>query len=268
MTAVTLESTSERTNYQIRALDRGLDILEAFSIQSPDLSIKDIAARTGLPKPTVIRLLSVLVERGYVERLADSEGYRLGVRTLEISSIFLQTTSVEVEARPIMARLAHATGQTANLGILDNYQVVHIAVVAPERPVRFWASIGKREDSYVSGLGKVLLTGLSADQLELYLGLPRPALTPYTITDADELRQELRRTLERGWAVDRQESNIGVACVAAPVRDSSGAIVAAISISGLQSEFDAGSTLETFADHVRAAADEVSTRLGWKPDPV
>src|SRR5215212_6360880 len=98
MTAVNLESPTERATYQIRALDRGLDILEAFSIQSPDLSIKDIAARTGLPKPTVIRLLSVLVERGYVERLADSEGYRLGVRTLEISSVFLQTTSVEVEA--------------------------------------------------------------------------------------------------------------------------------------------------------------------------
>jgi DNA-binding IclR family transcriptional regulator len=267
MTVVKLESTSERTNYQIRALDRGLDILEAFSIQSPELSIKDIAARTGLPKPTVIRLLSVLHERGYVERLADSEGYRLGVRTLEISSIFLQTTSVEVEARPIMARLAHATAQTANLGILDDYQVVHIAVVAPERPVRFWASIGKREDAYVSGLGKALLTGLSPDQLEHYLTLPRPALTPYTITDADELRRELRLTSERGWAVDRQESNIGVACVAAPVRDASGAIVAAISISGLQSEFEAGSTLETFAEHVRTAADKTSTRLGWKPDP-
>jgi DNA-binding IclR family transcriptional regulator len=268
MTVVNVEATTERTNYQIRALDRGLDILEAFSIQSPELSIKDLAARTGLPKPTVIRLLSVLVERGYVERLADSEGYRLGVRTLEISSVFLETTSVEVEARPIMTRLAHATGQTANLGILDNYQVVHIAVVAPDRPVRFWASIGKREDAYVSGLGKVLLTGLSDDQLDHYLSLQRPALTPYTITDAEALRQELRLTSQRGWAIDRQESNRGVACVAAPVRDATGAIVAAISISGLQSEFEAGSMLESFAAQVRAAADETSTRLGWKPDAV
>jgi DNA-binding IclR family transcriptional regulator len=187
---------------------------------------------------------------------------------LEISSVFLETTSVEVEARPIMTRLAHATGQTANLGILDNYQVVHIAVVAPDRPVRFWASIGKREDAYVSGLGKVLLTGLSDDQLDHYLSLQRPALTPYTITDAEALRQELRLTAQRGWAIDRQESNRGVACVAAPVRDATGAIVAAISISGLQSEFEAGSMLESFAAQVRAAADATSTRLGWKPDAV
>jgi DNA-binding IclR family transcriptional regulator len=259
------DAPPERATYQIRALERGLDILEAFSLNEPELSIGQIADRAKLPKPTVIRLLSVLADRGYVERLPHAERYRLGVRTLEVSSVYLQSTTVEAEARPIMTELARATGQTANLGILDHEQVVHIEVVAPDRPVRFWASIGKREDAYLSGLGKVLLNTLPAPQLERYLAKSRPALTPHTITEADALREELRLTAERGWAMDRQESNLGVVCIAAPVRNASGRIEAAISISGLHAEFEAGDTIDQFARQVRAAADEISARLGWRP---
>ena len=249
--------------YQIRALDRGLDILEAFSLAEPELTISQIAENAGLPKPTVIRLLSVLTERGYVERLPDVERYRLGVKTLEVSSIYLQSTTIEAEAHPIMTRLANQTRQTANLGILDRHQVVHINVVAPDRPVRFWASIGKREDAYVSGLGKVLLGSLEPEELDAYLTQSLPAVTPHTITDGGRLRAEIEEAIRTGYALDREESNLGVFCIAAPIRKANGQIVAAISISGLKDEFEHGNQMDVFADLVMAAGAEISARLGW-----
>lgn len=254
---------AERATYQIRALDRGLDILESFSLADPELTIGQIAERAGLPKPTVIRLLSVLAERGYVERVADAERYRLGVKTLEVSSVYLQSTSLEAEARPIMGNLARETGQTANLGILNRGQVVHIEVVAPDRPVRFWASIGKREDAYVSGLGKVLLAALDPADLTGYLNQDFPPVTPHTITDQAALAREIAEVGQQGFAVDREESNPGVLCVAAPIRDAQGRVSAALSISGLKAEFEDGENMERYIQHVIQAADEISRRLGW-----
>jgi len=263
MAATEKAGSMERGTYQIRALDRGLDILEAFTLSDPELTIGEIGARAGLPKPTVVRLLSVLAERGYVERVPGVERYRLGVRTLEVGSVYLQSTSLEAEARPIMRRLADATGQTANLGILDKHQVVHIEVVAPDRPVRFWASIGKREDAHVSGLGKVLLTGLPAQSREFYLRQPRARVTANTITDAEALRAELDRIVARGYAIDDEESNVGVVCIAAPIRDGNGRIVAAVSISGARAEFDVDGNMAAFTGQVQAAAADISARLGW-----
>lgn len=257
-------NTRGNATYQIRALERGLDILEAFSVAVPELSIGEIADRARLPKPTIVRLLSVLADRGYVERVPESERYRLGVRTLEVGSVFRQSTSLEAEAKPIMAVLADSTGQTANLGILDHFEVVHIEVVAPDRPVRFWASVGKREDAHVSGLGKVLLTALEPDARERYLARPHPSVTEHTIADAEALRAELVMTAEQGYATDREESNLGVYCIAAPIRDATGAIVAAISISGMRAEFEHGENPTRFVNEVRAAGDEISARLGWK----
>lgn len=258
-----MAATAERATYQIRALERGLDILEAFSLSQPELSIGEIGERAGLPKPTVVRLLSVLAERGYVERVLGAERYRLGVRTLEVGSVYLQSTSLEAEARPIMRRLADATGQTANLGILDHGQVVHVEVVAPDRPVRFWASIGKREDAYFSGLGKVLLTTLTGKARDAYLKQARTALTPKTIVGATELAAELDRVAAAGYAVDEEESNPGVICIAAPIFNSEGTIDAAVSISGPRAEFDGEETMAHLIALVRGAAHDISARLGW-----
>lgn len=263
MGATKATQANDRATYQIRALDRGLDILEAFTLAEPELTIGQIGERAGLPKPTVVRLLSVLADRGYVERVPRAERYRLGVRTLEVGSVFLQSTSLEAEARPIMRHLADETGQTANLGILSQHQVVHIEVVAPDRPVRFWAMIGKREDAHVSALGKVLLAALPEAEREAYLREPHPAMTPHTITEADALRADLALTAERGYALDNEESNLGVLCIAAPIRNGKGQVEAAVSISGPRAEFDAEGNLARFIARVQAAAADISARLGW-----
>jgi DNA-binding IclR family transcriptional regulator len=255
-------ATSTNTNYQVRALERALDILDAFSLATPELSLTKLAERTGLPKSTVVRLVAILIDRGYLERIAESESFRIGVRAFEVGCIYIQSTSLEAEARPIMARLAEETGQTANLGILDQGELVHLAVEPPNRPVRYWATPGKREDAHYTGLGKVLLAALSEDRLAAHLAArPLVAVTPRSIVDPAALRAELDRVRANGFAIDDEESNAGVRCVAAPIVDESGATVAAVSISGSTAEF--GETaMPRYVAAVTAAGREISARIG------
>lgn len=252
---------ADKGNYQIRALDRALDVLESFSANQPELGISDLATSTGIPKPTIVRLLSVLADRGYVERATQTERYRIGVRALALGSVYLRGTSMEKEAEPIMSELVKSTNQTANLAVLQGYEVVHVQVVAPDRPVRFWASVGTREEAYYCGLGKVLLAELDDASLEKYLRQEREARTPNTLTSADALGRELNRVRNSGFALDDEESNLGVRCIAAAVRNGTGEAIAAISISGRKEEFEK-SQIEHMARLVVAAADKISARLG------
>lgn len=255
-------ATTSGANYQVRALERALDILDAFTLATPELTITKLAERTGLPKSTVIRLVSILIERRYLERPADAESVRIGVRAFEVGSVYIQSTSLEAEARPIMARLAEQTGQTANLGILDGRDVVHLAVAAPDRPLRYWATIGKREEAHYTGLGKVLMAALRDEELARFFEAGELARkTAKTLVEPAALRAELERTRARGYGIDDEESNLGIYCIAAPIVDHEGAVIAAISISGSKAEFSPDLT-PAYIDAVRQASHDISARFG------
>jgi len=246
-------------DYQVRALARGLAILTSFSLTHPEQSLTAISTRLGLAKGTAVRLLTVLDAHGFVERAA-SERYRLGVRLFELGSIYEQTFSIEQAARPALERLAHECAQTANLGILNAGQVVHIAVVTPPRPIHFAGQVGARELVHCTGLGKALIADLPADALEAIVaehGLP--SRTPRTLTTIDALRDRLTIVRERGYATDDDESFVGLTCIAAPIRDVTGTTVAALSVSGTTMEFAAND----YAPAVIIAAAAVSLRLGF-----
>jgi len=249
--------------YQVSTLTRALDILETFTLQTPELSLSEIADRAGLPLSTATRLIVTLQERGYLERLPDSDRYRIGVRVFELGNVYLQSASLEAEARPVLQRLAQECNQTANLGIRDGCDVVHIAVLPPDRPIRFWATVGQRARLHHTGLGKVLLAGLDDDAVAaLYGDQPLPALTPNTITSLEALLKHLEQVRRDGYALDDEESDIGLRCIAAPIRDHAGAVVAAVSISGPAFELDRD-TVNRYIPIVIAASEEISARLGY-----
>lgn len=249
--------------YQVRALERALNILSLFSVSVPELSLSDIAEQTGIAKSTTFRLVSVLTDYGFLERIPDTERYRIGIRAFEIGSIYIQSTSVEQEARPFLARLAAECNQTANLGVLNDGQVVHIAVVPPDRVIRYYAAVGDRVDSHCTGLGKALICDFSDEQLaDLAERHPLVSYTRRTITSLDILRAHLKEVQEQGYAIDDEESFIGLRCVAAPIRNDKGEIVAAISVSGPSAEFGE-SALPSIIDAVVLAARGVSARLGY-----
>ncbi len=248
--------------YQVRALDRALDILELYSLGEPELRLSDISARLGLSPSTALRMLSVLERRGYVERSAETGGYRLGVRTLELGGIYLQTTSLVALAEPYMRDLVRECNQTANLAVLEHAEVVHLAVVPPNRFVRVQTGVGQRASAHSTGLGKALLADLSEGELEglvTHHGLPRH--TDRTITSLGALRAHLRQVRERGYALDEEESEIGLRCVAAPIRDATNRAIAAVSISGPALEFNE-ENLPRYVEAVVGAAREISARMG------
>lgn len=248
--------------YQVRALERALNLLNVFTLEQPELTLSDLATATKLAPSTTLRLLTILAEFGYVERSEETDRFRIGVGMFERGSIYIQTTSIEREAQKPLADLARTCNQTASLGVLERGEIVHIAVFPPDRPIRYYAPVGQREMAHCTGLGKVLLSGLSAEQVEEVVarrGLP--SRTDRTITTISALRSELERVREQGYAMDDEESVVGLRCIAAPIHDAHGRVVAAISASGPAAEF-VPATLPGLLREIKGTATAISSRLG------
>jgi DNA-binding IclR family transcriptional regulator len=254
--------SSESPQYQVRALERALDLLDSFSLTEPELSFTELTERTGLSKGTAVRLLAVLERRGLLERSPETDRYRIGLRAYELGSVYIQSLALESIAHPFLKALAETCGQSANLGILDRGEVVHLTVVPSDRPIHFSVRNGQRDAAHSSGLGKVLLSALSDEELDAVItayGLP--ARTPNTISTPAALRTALEQVRAQGYAIDTEESVPGLSCIAAPVIDDRGQVRAAVSISGLTSEF-AEPNRSAYVEAVRQAAHGISVRLG------
>lgn len=247
----------QAANYHAQALTRGLWLLELLATHPQPLTLADFSKQTGLAKSTLVRLLSVLAEMEYVVRVDDQPSYRIGHKVQRLASAYLSSLDLSVVAQSYLQHLAHEVGQTANLGVLDGNQVLHICVSEPDRPLRFTARVGMRDHAYCTGLGKLLLSQLPAGQLETVApDEPFPAFTDRTITTLDTLRRDLRRTTRRGYALDDNERSDGLRCVAVPL-SIDGQALAAVSVSGPSAEF--GATRRShYVDQLRHTADALA----------
>lgn len=249
-------------NYQVRALQRGLGILRLFSEAEPALAMAEVSRRLELPKATALRLLECLRQEGFLAYDPERGQYALGIAAFEVGSTYLATSPLERRATPFLRRLAERTNQTANLGVLEGNEVLHVAVVEPERPLRYHSRVGRRDLVHCTGLGKVLASAMDEPRLRTLLAAGLPARTPATITDPEAFRHELERVRRIGHAEDREEGAPGLRCLAAPVLGADGRVVAAMSISGPAGEF-AGAARPTLVAALLEAALGLSVRLGW-----
>jgi DNA-binding IclR family transcriptional regulator len=256
-TAVTDEPT-----YQVRALERGLQVLITLATELPQASLQDLHRFTGLNKATLLRLLDVLQRAEFIELDPGSGCYRLGIRAFQIGSAYLPNLPIEQIAQPYLRELVAATNQTANLGVLAGQEVVHVATMAPDRALHFRIRVGFRDALHWTALGKVLASGMDEAALEAFLASgPFPRRTPSTITDPDALRAEIERVRDADLAADLEECTAGLNCLAAPVRDAHGRIIAAISISGLAHEITSETRPGLEAALLQAAV-AISRRFG------
>ncbi len=254
--------TPRVAKYHERALQRGLAILISFSTEQPELSVAELSRRLELPKSTVVRLIDTLRSEGFLEPMGEPGRYRLGVRTFEVGSVYSASLSLEQAAHPALEQLAVESDRTANLAILSDGQIVHVMVVPPPHPIRYYVPPGVRDFAHYTALGKVLLAALPDEQVEQVLaqhGLP--GRTGHTITDPARLRAQLAAVRQQGYAVDDQESATGVHCVAAPVRDSGRRTIAAVSVSGAAAELTETSRAR-LTQLVQETAHAISVRLG------
>lgn len=214
-----------------QSAQRVLSMLE-YLTENGQASLGDIAKSLGLNKSTAHRFATTLVQAGYARKDPGDHTYSATTKVVEIASQVMQRLEIHRVLRPTLDELANAVGATAHLGILDGYDLVYIDKVDGTSPIRMASRIGARGTCHSTALGKVLLASQPEAEWESYIrnrGLTRR--TPRTITSRDELLAELGRVRRNGWAMDDVENEAGIRCIAGPVHDHLGQVVAAISVS-------------------------------------
>lgn len=217
--------------YKLQILSRAISVLFAFSAKEPRLSLDELAAKSGLNKTSLLRILRTLEIERFLMRSGDH--YRLGSRVLELGNVYLSTLSVHGVAQPFMSNLAESCNQTISLAILDAFEVVYIGIEQAQREVGIQGNIGARHPAHATALGKVMLAALSDKDLKQLLeGRELKRLTHRTIVSPQALLERLAQVREQGYAVDDEERGIGIRCVAAPIYNHQGKAVAALSLAG------------------------------------
>jgi len=215
----------------LSSVRRCLEVLEAFSAEEPELSLAQVSRRLGCHKSSVFRILSTLAARGYVEKNALNHTYRLGWKLLDLAGRLAGGYKLPDIAAPFMEALAQSTGEIVHLSILDGEEIVYLEKKGRSQPLTVSTMVGGRNPAHASAMGKVLLSGLPKAERAALLGRgPLARLTANTITDPQLLSRELEAVRRRGYALDDEESFQGIRCLAAPLRDRDGRVVAAISV--------------------------------------
>lgn len=242
-----------------QAVRRAVALLKAFPAERPARGLAELARAVGLNKTTAFRLLSALEAEGLVERTLDA--YRLGPELLLLAGRAGGAHDLRAAARAELEALAHATRETATLEVLVGRETLILDEATGGHMVGARPSLGQSWPAHATSTGKVLLAHLGDDRRAVALRGPWPALTPRTVTREAALARALERVRTQGFAVAQEELEPGFVAVAAPVRDASGAVVAALSVGGPKARLSA-EALKACARRVSASAQRVSTRLG------
>jgi DNA-binding IclR family transcriptional regulator len=256
-----VERVRGRRVYSSQVLDRTMAILGAFGSDS-ELRLADLSSILKLSKSTVYRLLEAMRLHGVIARDPVSGRYRLGLRLFELGMRAVQSLELPRCAQPALEQLVAQTGETAQLGVLDGSDIIFIARAESPQALRMPSAVGRRTLAYCTGVGKVLLAHLPEEELRAYLS--KVALEPRTartLANPAALERDLRSVRARGYSIDDEEFCVGLRCVAAPIRDHTGAVVAAMSVAGPSTRIRR-EQLRGIAARVINAASEISRRLG------
>jgi IclR family pca regulon transcriptional regulator len=223
-------SREERSAEFVQSLERGLAVISAFSQDHAALTLTDVARKAGLTRATARRLLHTLVALGYAR--ADGKEFSLTPKVLDLGYAYLSSQHLADFAQPEMEALVERTHESCSAAVLDGHEVVYVVRVPTKRIMTISLGLGSRLPAYATSMGRVLLADLPPDQLDEYLASAELApLTPNTVVDPDLLRSELDKVRRQGWALVDQELELGVRSVAAPLRDRTGRVIAAVNVS-------------------------------------
>lgn len=246
-----------------QSLERAAAVLRAFSLGSPELKVAEVARRAGLGVSSTSRLLASLEALDFVERDRDTGLYRLGAGLITLAGAAVNQNPVHYAARMVAQQLAARLGLGANVAIRRGHGVFYLCNFEGSQAPKGYSLVGQQNPLHATGLGKCLLTGLDGDTRRALLDEPFPAYTENTITGHDDLDRELSEVARRGYAIEREELALARACLAAPIRGSSGAVVAALSVNGPLSAIDLDRRETELAASVIEAADSISVSLGY-----
>ena len=251
---------------KVQSIDRAFDILELLSKEQDGLTLTAIGSQLELPRSTVFRLLSALRQRGYIEQDGSGSSYRLGLGFIELCSLYLNNLELKTEAAPYIKELSARTKCTVFLAIRQQTDAVYIEKAEQFNSIRKYSIIGKRKPIYCTSLGKSLILDLSEGEIRELLANERfKKAGPNTHETIEGLLEDLAAARPRGWTFDNEEAEPGMQCVASPVRDYRGDIIAAVSVVWLKTDRPELIT-DQVAELVKASSASISKRMGFLVD--
>jgi DNA-binding IclR family transcriptional regulator len=256
------KETQEDGRYTIAVLTKAFDLLDAIA-EANGPTLTELSDATGQSRPTTLRILSNLVQRGYAER--DREGrYRLGIRLLQLGSRAAAGIDLRTLARPVLEQLHADLRETVNLAIPADGGIVYIDIIESERDLRMAATVGMRDAFHSSALGKAMLSRFPDSAVGPAIGPdPLPRKTDRTLQRVADVMAEVDRVRQRGYAIDDEENEAGARCLAAPLLDRRGSCIGAISVSGPSTRITP-ERVPDLAERIREAANQISSRLGYQ----
>jgi DNA-binding IclR family transcriptional regulator len=250
---------------RVAALVHGLGILDLFGDDATVVTVAAMAREIGVHRSNASRLAATLHSLGYLSRAAGNTGYRLGPRLVQLGRLASRNIDVIQRTTEPLQELVRQTGETGHVGILDGVEVVTVSVVDGWHPLRMHSQVNKRSPAHCSAMGKALLSGLDDGALRTLFGGHRPEpRTPASITSVTALVEEIHQVRGRGVALDREELEPGLRCIAAPVVGADGAVVASLGLSGPSLRLT-DATLDDLVQPIRAAAARAAVALGARP---
>jgi len=258
------EDLPRRQHSTLSSVRNAARLLKEFSRGSREIGVTELSRRLGIGKSTAHRLLNTLAEERLLEQDPDTGAYRLGLAIYELGTAVSLHSDLHEACSPILDQLRNATRETVQVAVLDGREVVYVERRESPQTLRLFGRVGHRNSAHCTSTGKLLLAYLPEDRLEALLKdwtLTRK--TPYTVVDPAILRQQLDVIRTQGWAENVNEAEVGVASVAAPIRNGRAEVVAAVSVAGPLQRLT-GDSLRRFARPCSDAALAISRRLGYR----
>jgi DNA-binding IclR family transcriptional regulator len=246
----------------VRAVNRALEVLAALCETDGGISLRDLSAKVGLHKSTTYRLLQSLISYQFAVQDSETRNYKAGLRVFELAHQVISKMELRTQALPELKELSRRLNETVHLAILDNSDIVYIDKQETQRTVRMYSAVGKRGPAHCTGVGKVLLAHLPQEEIDRIIKKGLRRYTKKTITSPSELKKHLETVRKRGYAVDDTEHEKEIRCVACPIRDHRGKVIAAISLTVPTSRMSR-KEIEGLAPLVREYADRISRKMGW-----
>ena len=250
--------------YNVRAVERAIQILECFDDQHPERGISEIAQAVGLHKATAYRIVTTLVNYGYLEWIAEAQKYRLGLALTNLGFKVIRRMDLRHEALPYMKELVQEWDEACDLSVFDQGKAFYIEILHGNHALTISAAVGQRLPAHCTASGKLFLAYLPETELETFLSEPMETYTDNTITSHDELIKQLDKIRDQGYSVDYEEYELGVCAVAAPIFNRNGEVIAAIGSPSPTSRMTPERITE-IAGAYKNAAQTVSRRMGYDP---
>jgi DNA-binding IclR family transcriptional regulator len=254
----------EKESYVIQSVTNALNLLDEFKGERDELGVTELSKRLNLHKNKIFRLLATLEAKGYIEQNKASENYRLGVKSLELGQTFIKQLGLVRQAMPFLKEIAKQCNEMAYIGFIRQDSVVCLGVAEANQPVKVASRVGLGLPIHCSALGKAQIAYLSEEELEKLGVLDNmDKITENTIVDRAEFIRHLKEVAKQGYAIDNEEHNPEVRCVAVPVRDYTGRVVGGICVCGPSFRMTDEFLKTKIIPVVKDAGEKVSKRLGF-----